>query len=67
MLEGPPGSRPCAWPWRPRTRRWSPEAAERHGLDLPLPRAWSRERMEAASDEHGEKDMAATYLTAARR
>lgn len=42
------------------------EAAERHGLDLPLP-ALVRDRMEAASDEHGDKDMAATYLTAARR
>jgi 3-hydroxyisobutyrate dehydrogenase len=42
------------------------EAAERHGLDLPLPRL-VRERMEAASGEHGDKDMAATYLTVARR
>lgn len=42
------------------------EAAERHGLDLPLP-ALVRDRMESAADEHGDKDMAATYLTAARR
>jgi 3-hydroxyisobutyrate dehydrogenase len=42
------------------------EAAERHDLDLPLPRL-VLERMEAARDEHGDKDMAATYLTAARR
>ena len=42
------------------------EAADRHGLDLPLPRL-VRERMEAAGEEHGDKDMAATYLTAARR
>jgi 3-hydroxyisobutyrate dehydrogenase len=42
------------------------EAAERHGLDLPLP-ALVRDRMDSAADEHGDKDMAATYLTAARR
>ena len=40
------------------------EAAERHGLDLPLIRA-IRERFDEGIDEHGEEDMAATFLTTA--
>jgi 3-hydroxyisobutyrate dehydrogenase len=40
------------------------EAAERHDLDLPLVSA-IRRRMEEGIEEHGDKDMAATYLTSA--
>lgn len=39
-------------------------AAERHDLDLPMLRA-IRDRLEEGADEHGEKDMSATYLTSA--
>ncbi len=42
------------------------EAVERHDLDLPLP-GLVRRRMEQASAEHGDEDMAATYLVAAPR
>lgn len=42
------------------------EAAERHGLDLPLVSA-IRQRFEEGKEAHGEKDMAATYLTSAER
>lgn len=37
-------------------------AAERHDLDLPMLRA-IRERFDEGADEHGDKDMSATYLT----
>ena len=40
------------------------EAAERHGLDLPLVRT-IRERMERGIPEHGDEDMSATYWTSA--
>jgi len=40
------------------------EAAARRGLDLPLPGV-IRERMEQAVPEHGDEDLAATYLTSA--
>lgn len=40
------------------------EAAERHGLDLPLVRA-IRARFDQAVPEHGDEDMSATYLTSA--
>ncbi len=40
------------------------DAAERHGLDLPLVRT-IRERLDAGVPEHGDRDMAATYLTSA--
>jgi len=40
------------------------ESAERHGLDLPL-LATIRRRMAEAVEEHGDKDMIATYLTSA--
>ncbi len=40
------------------------EAAERHDLDLPLVRT-IRERLDAGVAEHGDQDMAATYLTSA--
>jgi 3-hydroxyisobutyrate dehydrogenase len=39
-------------------------AAERHHLDLPLLRA-IRERLDEGADEHGDKDLSATYLTSA--
>jgi 3-hydroxyisobutyrate dehydrogenase len=39
-------------------------AAERNNLDLPLLRVIS-ERLEEGKEEHGEKDMSATYLTSA--
>jgi 3-hydroxyisobutyrate dehydrogenase len=42
------------------------EAAQRHDLDLPM-LATIRERLEEAAAEHGEKDMAATYLASAPR
>ncbi|HTU94492.1 MAG TPA: NAD(P)-dependent oxidoreductase [Solirubrobacteraceae bacterium] len=38
------------------------DAVDLHGLDLPLVSA-IRDRLEQAIPEHGEKDMAATYLT----
>jgi 3-hydroxyisobutyrate dehydrogenase len=40
------------------------DAAERHGLDLPLVRT-IRERMERGIPEHGDEDMSATYWTSA--
>jgi 3-hydroxyisobutyrate dehydrogenase len=40
------------------------EAAQRHDLDLPMLEAISSQLAEAA-EEHGEKDMAATYLASA--
>jgi 3-hydroxyisobutyrate dehydrogenase len=40
------------------------EAANRHGLDLPLLTA-IRRRLEEGVEEHGEEDMSATFLTAA--
>jgi 3-hydroxyisobutyrate dehydrogenase len=40
------------------------EAIERRGLDLPLPAA-IRRRLEQAVPEHGDEDLAATYLTSA--
>jgi 3-hydroxyisobutyrate dehydrogenase len=40
------------------------EAIQRHGLDLPMLET-IRERLEQAATEHGEKDMAATYLASA--
>lgn len=40
------------------------DAVEVHGLDLPLVTA-IRDRLEQGIPEHGEKDMAATYLTSA--
>jgi 3-hydroxyisobutyrate dehydrogenase len=42
------------------------EAAEAHGLDLPMLRA-IRDRMAEGAEEHGDKDMAATFLTSAPR
>jgi 3-hydroxyisobutyrate dehydrogenase len=42
------------------------DAVDLHGLDLPLVTA-IRDRLEQGIDEHGEKDMAATYLTSAPR
>jgi 3-hydroxyisobutyrate dehydrogenase len=42
------------------------ESAERHDLDLPMLRAIAQ-RMTAGAEEHGDKDMAATYLTSTRR
>jgi 3-hydroxyisobutyrate dehydrogenase len=39
------------------------EAAERHGLDLPLPRTIAERMEEGIEGGHGGKDMAATYLT----
>ena len=42
------------------------ESAERHDLDLPMLSAIA-ERMTAGVEEHGDKDMAATYLTSTRR
>jgi 3-hydroxyisobutyrate dehydrogenase len=41
------------------------EAAQRHDLDLPILEA-IRARLDEAAQEHGEKDMAATYLASAR-
>ena len=40
------------------------EAMERHDLDLPMVKA-IRAQLEEAAAEHGEKDMAATYLASA--
>lgn len=40
------------------------ESAERHGLDLPLART-IRDRLSQGVAEHGDADMAATYLTSA--
>jgi 3-hydroxyisobutyrate dehydrogenase len=40
------------------------DAAEQHGLDLPLI-ATIRRRLEAGAREHGDEDMAATFLTSA--
>ncbi|MFD2396628.1 NAD(P)-dependent oxidoreductase [Prauserella oleivorans] len=40
------------------------EAAEQHGLDLPLVRT-IRNRFAEGAREHGDKDMSATYLTSA--
>jgi 3-hydroxyisobutyrate dehydrogenase len=40
------------------------EAIERHDLDLPMLEA-IRARLDEAAEEHGEKDMAATYLASA--
>jgi 3-hydroxyisobutyrate dehydrogenase len=40
------------------------EAAQDHGLDLPVVGA-NRRRLEEGIDAHGEKDMSATYLTSA--
>jgi 3-hydroxyisobutyrate dehydrogenase len=42
------------------------ESAERHDLDLPMLSAIAQ-RMTAGAEEHGDKDMAATYLTSTRR
>ena len=42
------------------------EAMERHGLELPMLEG-IRERLAEAAEEHGEKDMAATYLASAPR
>ncbi len=42
------------------------EAAERHHVDVPLTRLL-RDRLTEGVDEHGDKDMAATYLTSAPR
>ena len=42
------------------------EAIERHDLDLPLLEA-IKERLAEAAQEHGDKDMAATYLASAPR
>ncbi|MFL5862528.1 MAG: NAD(P)-dependent oxidoreductase [Solirubrobacteraceae bacterium] len=44
--------------------RLAQEAAERHGLDLPLVDT-IRRRLEEAVPEHGDDDMSATYLTSA--
>jgi 3-hydroxyisobutyrate dehydrogenase len=41
-------------------------AAERHDVDVPLTRLL-RDRLAEAVDEHGDKDLAATYLTSAPR
>ena len=41
------------------------DAAEREGLDLPLPRAIEKRLREGVEAGHGGKDMAATYLTSA--
>jgi 3-hydroxyisobutyrate dehydrogenase len=41
------------------------EAMERHDLELPLLEA-IRDQLEEAAAEHGEKDMAATYLASGR-
>ena len=40
------------------------EAAERHGVDVPLT-GLLRDRLAEGAREHGDKDMAATYLTSA--
>jgi 3-hydroxyisobutyrate dehydrogenase len=42
------------------------ESAERHDLDLPMLSAIA-ERMTQGAEAHGDKDMAATYLTSTRR
>jgi 3-hydroxyisobutyrate dehydrogenase len=42
------------------------EAAERHHIDVPLTRLL-RDRLAEGAREHGDKDMAATYLTSAPR
>jgi 3-hydroxyisobutyrate dehydrogenase len=41
------------------------ESAQRHDLDLPLLEI-VRDRLAEGAREHGDKDMAATYLTSAR-
>ena len=41
-------------------------AAERHQVDVPLTRLL-RDRLAEAVGEHGDKDLAATYLTSAPR
>jgi 3-hydroxyisobutyrate dehydrogenase len=41
------------------------QAAERHGVDLPLPRAIAGRMEEGIEAGHGDADMAATYLTSA--
>jgi 3-hydroxyisobutyrate dehydrogenase len=41
------------------------EAADRHGLDLPLPRTVAERMQEGVEAGHGGKDLAATYLTSA--
>jgi 3-hydroxyisobutyrate dehydrogenase len=46
--------------------RLAAELAERHDLDLPLLRTIS-DRLAAAVAEHGEEDLAATYLTSSPR
>jgi 3-hydroxyisobutyrate dehydrogenase len=43
------------------------EAAERCGVDLPLPRAIAERMREGIAAGHGEQDMAATYLTSLPR
>ena len=42
------------------------QAATRRGLDLPLHRV-IRERMAQGAEQHGDKDMSATYLTSTPR
>jgi 3-hydroxyisobutyrate dehydrogenase len=42
------------------------ESAKRHDLELPMLSAIA-ERMTEGAEEHGDKDMAATYLTSSRR
>jgi 3-hydroxyisobutyrate dehydrogenase len=42
------------------------EAAEVHELDLPMMRT-IRERLDQGAEEHGDKDMSATYLTSSPR
>jgi 3-hydroxyisobutyrate dehydrogenase len=42
------------------------ESAERRGLDLPVLSAIAQ-RMTAGAEEHGDKDMAATYLMSTPR
>lgn len=42
------------------------EAAQQHDLDLPMLEA-IRERLAEAAEEHGDKDMSATYLASARK
>jgi 3-hydroxyisobutyrate dehydrogenase len=42
------------------------EAVERHGLDLAMLET-IRERLAEAAAEHGDKDLAATYLASAPR
>jgi 3-hydroxyisobutyrate dehydrogenase len=42
------------------------EAMDRHDLDLPMLEA-IRGQLEAAAQEHGDKDMAATFLASASK